>query len=60
MTINRKIKRDGKKNRLREKLGEDKYHWAWEIQNKPLPSWSEAFDYAYKLGLERGKNEKIS
>lgn len=27
MTINRRIKRDGKKDRLKEKLGEDKYHF---------------------------------
>lgn len=49
------LKREGKKDRLREKLGEDKYHWAWEVQSKPFPSWLEAFEYAYKLGLKRGK-----
>jgi len=50
MSINRKIKRDGKKERLIKKLGKDKYEWAYEIQTKPFPSWIEAFDYAYKLG----------
>ena len=53
--MDRKIKRKGKKERLIEKLGKDKYNWAYEIQTKPFPSWSEAFDYAYKLGLTKGE-----
>ena len=53
-TINRKLKRDGKKERLIKKLGYDRYYWAWEIQTQPFPSWFDAFEYAYKLGYERG------
>lgn len=55
--MTRRIKRNGKKERLIEKLGKDKYKWAWEIQTEPFPSWSEAFDYAYELGLKKGKND---
>ena len=32
-----------------------KKHWAYNVQTHPLPSWSEAFEYAYNLGLEDGK-----
>lgn len=53
--VDRRIKRPDKEKALREKLGDDKYEWAWEIQNKPFPDWSAAFDHAYKLGLKRGQ-----
>ena len=41
------------KKLLVKKLGEDKYHWAWEVQSKNFPFWTEAFDYAYNLGYSR-------
>ena len=36
-----------------DKLNEDEKHWAHEVQSHPIPRWPEAFEYAYKLGLER-------
>lgn len=57
--LDRKIKRPEKEKRLIEKMGWDKYNWAWNIQREPFPSWSEAFDYAYKLGYERAKKENV-
>ena len=56
--MDRKVKRPEKEKRLVKKLGEDKYNWSYNIQTKPFPSWTEAFDYAYNLGLKRGKNER--
>jgi hypothetical protein len=53
--IDRKVKRPEKEKALIEKLGADKYHWAYNVQTKPCPSWSAAFEYAYQLGLEKGK-----
>lgn len=55
--VNRTPQREEKIAALKRKLGEDKYHWAFEIQQKPFPSWSAAFEYAYQLGLERGKRD---
>ena len=57
MSLDRKVKRPDKENALIEKLGQDKYEWSYNVQSKPLPSWVEAFDYAYQLGLKRGQNE---
>lgn len=54
--LDRKVKRPEKEKKLIEKLGEDKYYFAYNVNTKPFPLWTEAFDYAYKLGLERGKN----
>jgi len=48
-----------KEKRLIKKLGPDKYHWAWKVQQNNFPFWSEAFDYALKLGIERGRKEAI-
>jgi len=53
--LDRKVKRPAKEERLIEKLGKDKYNWSYNIQSKPLPSWVEAFDYAYQLGLKESK-----
>ena len=47
-----------------KKLGPDKFTWSNQIQKKNIPLWTEAFDYAYKLGFSRGlksgkdKNQK--
>lgn len=56
--LDRKVKRPEKEKKLIEKLGEDKYHWAFNVQHNNFPSWTEAFEYAYKLGLERGRQER--
>ena len=53
--IDRTIKRPEKEKELIKKLGPDKYNWSYNVQTKPIPSWTEAFDYAYQLGLERGQ-----
>lgn len=55
--VDRKVKRPDKESALIKKLGEDKYHWAYNIQKKPFPSWIEAFDYAYQLGYIRSIKE---
>lgn len=34
------------------KLAQERDKWAHKIQTKPLPSWTEAFDYAYELGFQ--------
>lgn len=39
------------------KLGPNKYIWAYNIQSKPFPSWIEAFDYAYQLGYNNCKRD---
>lgn len=54
--LDRKVKRPEKEKKLIEKLGQDKYDWAFNLQHKNFPSWTEAFDYAYKLGYSRGKD----
>lgn len=58
--LDRTVKRPEKIRKLIEKLGEDKYHWAWEVQHRQFPFWNEAFDYAYELGLKRGKEQCVS
>lgn len=58
--LDRKVKRPEKEKKLIEKLGEDKYHFAYNINTKPFPSWIEAFDYAYKLGIEHEKRRQSS
>ena len=45
------------KTKAMEKLGMDKYVWSFEIQTNNIPSWTEAFDYAYKLGYTRGTKD---
>lgn len=35
------------------KLTKDQEHWANNVQTKPIPSWTEAFEYAYNLGRYR-------
>lgn len=52
--INRKVQRESKELELIKRMGEDKYEWSYNIQKNPFPSWVEAFDYAYQLGLKRG------
>lgn len=37
----------------KKKLNKDQEYWSYKVQSKPLPSWVEAFEYAYKLGLRR-------
>lgn len=59
MVIDRKIKRPDKEKQLIEKLGQDEYNWAYNIQSKPFPSWIEAFDYAYQLGYTRGITKEV-
>ena len=54
-TPDRTVKRPDKVKHLIEKMGEDKYEWAYNVQTRPIPSWTAAFDYAYELGLKRGK-----
>lgn len=43
---------------MSKKLNNDQKHWAQNVQAQPIPSWVEAFDYAYKLGLERGREQE--
>ncbi len=38
----------------RRKLSADQEHWATKVQTHPLPLWTEAFNWAYKLGYNKG------
>lgn len=35
------------------KLYKEMLEWSHTIQQEPLPLWTEAFEYAYKLGQEK-------
>lgn len=39
-------------DQLKELIEKEKKNWAYDVQTKPLPSWTEAFEYALRLGLE--------
>lgn len=47
---------------MNNKLTNEQIHWADTIQKNNFPSWIEAFNYAYQLGIKNNKinfNDKV-
>ena len=43
---------------MKKKLTKEQKHWAQNVQTKPIPSWTEAFEYAYQLGLAQARKQR--